>query len=138
MGIKYSIPKINPRAFGDRINKELGAIMNLEVTHIKTRTGQSRDAEGASFTEYSPKYEQFRREKGRGPTPDLLFTGAMLRAMSSSAARSGNIYTGSIFFSVTAEAKKARGNNNKRRFFAFDDLQVERITRKVKQLFGLR
>lgn len=138
MGIKYSIPKINPRAFGDRINRDLGGIMNLEVSHIKTRTGQSRDADGASFVGYSSEYENFRKSRGRGATPDLLFTGSMLRAMSSSSSRSGNIYTGTIFFSVAAEAKKARGNNNKRRFFAFDDLQVERITRKIKELFGIR
>lgn len=138
MGIKYSIPKINPRAFSDRLNTQMGAIMNLEVSHIKTRTGQSRDANGGSFVGYSPEYAAHRREKGRGVTPDLLFTGSMLRAMSSIASRSGNLYTGTIFFSVTAEAKKARGNNVKRNFFAFDDIQVERITRKIKALFGLR
>lgn len=137
MGIKYSVPKINPRAFADRVNIEMATIMNLEVTHIKLRTSQSRDADGAAFVPYSPAYARYRVEKSRDTTPNLLFTGSMLRAMSSNSSRSGNIYSGTIFFAIAAESAKARGNNLKRNFFAFDRVQVERITQKIRSLFGI-
>lgn len=88
------------------------AVKGTEI--ILNRTEEGKGYEGA-FPAYSEKYAKFRRETGRGTTPNLFYSGRMLGSMTQKA----NSKQAEIYFSRASEAKKAAMNNETRPFMGF-------------------
>ena len=90
---------------------------------IKERTKKGEGYKGA-FAEYSDRYAEFRREKGRSTIPNLLFSGTMLGNMTQMA----NSNQAVIYFSRAAEAKKAAMNNDIRPFMGFTRAESQELS----------
>ena len=92
----------------------LGRTAEFLMGLIKKRTQRGKDADGKSFAPYTAEYQAFRRKKGKQATfPDLNFSGNMLSNMTQKSTPTH----ATLFFSSTAQAKKALGNQKKRPFF---------------------
>lgn len=99
----------------------------FETTEIKVRTRSGVDVRGSAFKPYSPAYAKRRQKAGRGTTPDLTFTGAMLGSIKSEVKETPEGIEGSIFFSSPNEQKKVEGNSRYREFFGLSEEQKTRI-----------
>ena len=101
----------------ERIGAEL-------VKRIKSRTRAGADVSGQAFEPYSKEYEKKRKKEGKPTTPDLNYTGDMLKGLTVKTDEERQMIT--LYFRDPAEAKKAHYHNeagagkNKtvRKFFA--------------------
>lgn len=147
------------RLVKEKIEKAIGKLdgaLKDEATRIVLRTQSGVDVDGKSFAEYTPAYNRrkaglrsgfitrtgkkgknARQVKGEfSATPqavDLTLSGNMLNAIQTDVSRTPTGAVGTIFFNSALEAAKARGNQQKRRFFGFSDEQVERIKTKLEE-----
>jgi len=80
---------------------------------------------------YSEGYKRYKVRKGRSGKPDLRFTGQMLKAMQTTAIKSGKGLIGRIFF-LEQEVKKAIWNQRLRNFFGLSEKQILQIKQKMK------
>lgn len=128
-----------PPGLAQKLQQEFQKIIDteleLQVTEIQIRTHRGLDADNKSFKKYTPKYEKFRADKGRGTTPDLLFTGRMLGSMISKSQISRDKIKGFIRFSSVRESLKADGNRKKRNFFDFTLDFKDILSKKIKEAF---
>lgn len=108
-----------------RAKEKLSREMQVAATQIKIRTQAGTDAEGASFKPYSKAYAAYRLAHGRqADHVDLLYTGAMQKAIHTKIEDANNAIDGVIY--VTAEeAEKVRENEKRgRKFFALAKEQL--------------
>lgn len=128
-------------------NKELAKLGQIEAAlqkqllyeagRIKIRTQSGRSVDGGAFPRYSADYAKWRRKKGRKTRPDLVFTGAMQRAINVKITKGRDVLLGEIFFDSSAEAAKAKYNQQTRTFFGLAQEQFDRIRRAVNDLIKL-
>jgi hypothetical protein len=115
------------------IDQNFEQALSDEATQIVLRTRRGVDADGSPFAPYTEAYAKRRSDKGRRTSPvDLTFTGNMLNAITVKVVRTLETIVGTIFFNSTTEALKARGNQEKRRFFGLSEEQVKRLTDKLR------
>jgi phage gpG-like protein len=126
--------RVSPKDLKGLLPKQRKAILKnrkraLLATAVKgsemilERTAKGIGYKGA-FAEYSDRYAKFRRATGRSTTPDLLYSGKMLGNMTQKA----NSNQAVIFFSRSAEAKKAAMNNDSRPFMGFDRKESQELS----------
>lgn len=101
---------------GKKTKRALSITAQEGINIIEDRTKKGKGYKGFGFKRYSEKYARFRRFMGRTNRPNLEFTGRMLGSMTSKA----NNREAKIYFTRSAEAKKAAGNNKTRPFFGFN------------------
>lgn len=97
------------------------AVKGSEIILERTAKGQGFKS---AFPAYSEKYAKFRRETGRSTRPDLFYSGNMLGNMTQKA----NSNQAVIYFSRSAEAKKAAFNNELRPFMGFDRRESQELS----------
>lgn len=115
------------------IDQRFEQVLSDEATQIELRTLRGVDVNGNTFAPYEPKYAKKRGDEGRRVSPpNLLVTGNMLNAITTKVVRTLETVLGTIFFNSTQEALKARGNQQKRRFFGLSEEQVKRLTDKLR------
>lgn len=136
MGIEVKNSEVILRAVKERIDRmrsRLPQVLADEAARIVTRTRKGVDVDGNPFADYTPRYAKSRRRKGRKVSPvDLTFSGDMLNAITTEVREEPGKTVGTIFFNSAREAGKARGNQEKRRFFGLSDEQVERIKKRLQ------
>lgn len=113
-----------------RERKALSIVAQTGINIILDRTEEGIGVNGP-FKSYTPQYEAFRVESGRGATPDLMFTTRMLGSMTSQV--KGN--TAIIFFSGAEQQKKAAFNNQTRRFMSFTKNEQRRLGNVFKKYY---
>lgn len=109
--------------------KRLSDFLAVAVKDIVKRTQSGKDANGGPFEKYTPEYAHYKfvtKKRGFGKV-DLTFSGAMLRAMTHSVKRLGNVLEGIINFTNPKDGEKARGNMEKRNFFNLSDTQIKNL-----------
>ena len=100
-----------------------------QIAIIQARTQKGLDFENKGFAEYTDKYKEKRKKGGNQiDPPNLTITGNMLASIRLSNTRETptGIST-EIVFGSDQEARKARGNMKKRKFFALSDEQKQDI-----------
>jgi hypothetical protein len=100
-----------------------------QIAIIQARTQKGIDADGSGFAPYTPKYREKRaRNNDQTEPPNLTVKGNMLASIRLSNTRETptGIST-EIVFGSDEEARKARGNMKKRKFFALSDEQKQDI-----------
>ena len=129
------------------LEKRLKSInLDLAVYKAFSKTAQQginvildRTAKGlgiyAPFKSYSNQYAAFRADKGRSTNPDLNFSGKMLGSMKSRVKLKER--AAYIYFSRSAEAKKAVANNKLRPFFGFNDREKNKLIRFFRKNLNL-
>ena len=134
-GLKDKVDKISDSIFSKRLMSEIGIFAQ---TAIKTRTLTGKDADGADFAPYTPKYAVFRKLKGRPINKvDLDFTGSMLASMDIDPTENQL----DIFFQNTEDEFggknpiKAFFLNQKRNFFALSNDDINTIMKIVEQYY---
>lgn len=127
--ILIKLPEERLKAIDQRFEQALAD----EATQIVLRTQRGVDADGNTFTPYSEAYAKKRGDSGRQVSPpNLMYTGNMLASIATKVTRTLETVLGTIFFNSTREALKARGNQEKRRFFGLSEEQVKRLTDKLR------
>jgi len=109
-----------------------------EAAEIVQRTQGGHDVDNRSFAPYSAPYLKVRRDKGRGSRPDLTFTGSMLNSITHTVTRVGSEIIGTIFFSSSAEALKAKGNIKSRKFFGLSKEQIINLRNAISRAINGR
>lgn len=71
------LPDLTPLVSPDK--SDMRAIGLSAVRRVVTDTTAGKSPSGGVFERYSPKYQLVRAARGRGPLPNLLFSGRMLR-----------------------------------------------------------
>ena len=126
---KINFKRVERKIIGDRVNK-----LRLEAKNIETgminRTLGGKDVKKKKFKRYSREYEKQKQRRGRGTTPNLTDTGAMLQAISSRKITNGLRF----YFSTSFDKKKAAWNSKLRNFFGMDKDQVRYIKKQLKKL----
>lgn len=137
MGIDIKNAEVIVRVVKEKLDKmtaKLEAALSDEATRIVLRTRKGLDVDGAPFAPYTEKYAAFKKSKGRKDNPvDLTFTGNMLASIQTKVEKTREGATGTIFFGSAREAVKARGNQERRKFFGLSDEQVARIRKKLTE-----
>ena len=112
------------KELSDSVKRALLITGQVGLTIIEDRTAKGEQINGQDFAPYSEEYTWFRAKNGRSVSNvDLQFTGKMLGSMTTKA----NGRQAEIFFTRTAEAKKAAMNNKTRPFFGFSRSEEERL-----------
>lgn len=109
-------------------------------TEISRRTRGGQTVDGGAMQPYSDPYRKFKVDRGRNATPDLTFTGSMLRGIQTTVQRTKFGLLGRMFF-LASEAVKARvhhlgapaKNIPARPFFALSKEQIRQLITKVKE-----
>jgi hypothetical protein len=78
MSLKSSLEEVIPAALRERM---LRAAAVEVIGRIQRRTEDGKDVDGNPFAPYSAGYAKARAGSGRGTTPNLHLTGAMLGSM---------------------------------------------------------
>lgn len=90
----------------------LGKTLEKLKAEIITRTTSGLDYLNQPFTKYSTAYEKVKAKTGRSTTPNLTYTGQMLRSIFYKTLRLEDRLEGRISFMSEQEAQKARFNMN--------------------------
>ena len=98
------------------------AFKGIEIIERRTAKGQGIYK---PFAPYSQSYKQWKAKKQPFGVVNLELSGDMLGAMQATKIRGG----AEIGFTRLTEAKKALGNNQKRRFFGFSNREKNKLTR---------
>ena len=110
---------------GKSMKRALSITAQQGINIIEARTEDGVGYKGGAFKGYSAKYAKFRRDKGRGKSVDLQFSGRMLGSMTSKADRK----KATIFFTRAEEAKKAAMNDKTRPFFGFNRKEEKQLAK---------
>lgn len=113
--------------------KRLEVLLKQEVGEIVARTQAGRTITGGAMAKYSDGYREYKTKMGRRGTPDLTFTGNMLKSIHSSVTVSGNIITGFIKL-LPSQALKAFYNQKLRPFFGLSKEQKQRIVKGLNSI----
>ena len=113
--------------------KRLEVLLAQEEGEIIARTQAGRTITGGAMAKYSAGYAAYKAKKGRKPTPDLTFTGNMLKSIHSSVKVSGNVIIGLITF-LPSQALKAFYNQKLRPFFGLSNVQKQRIIKGLNSI----
>lgn len=123
------------RRIKSRIDRAIPRALNRSgertVETIVERTQGGQGLTGA-FKRYSREYADYRRDQGRGTTPDLNFSGRML---SNLGVQRKNNNTVKVAFSRNEEKKKARQNQKTRPFIGVKNSEVRTITEAFRRQF---
>jgi len=114
----------------DKKLKKLNIAMADAKDQILERVAKGQGVDSA-LAPYTKKYERWKVRKGRSTKPDLRFTGQMLKAMQTTAIKSGKGLIGRIFF-LEQEVIKAIKNQSLRKFFGLSEKQKLQIQQKMK------
>ena len=91
-----------------------------QIAKMKARTLQSTDIYGRQFKEYSDRYKEYRLEKGRPGTPDLVFTGKYMASWGHREERPGSLIMGAgIGKAVKTHAGLANKLDKKRKHWGY-------------------
>lgn len=115
----------------DGVRIALETAMTDARDEIIERTQKSIDSSGKPFVAYTEQYKKFRTKKNRKLTPDLTFTGTMLRSIQVKVVKKGSSFIGTLFFPASQHGK-VRGNQKIRRFFDLSKKQFESIKQRVR------
>ena len=114
------------------VKKALGRTAEFLIFLIKEKTKRGLDYQGNPFAKYTEAYARFRKEAGKQVTkPDLYFEGNML----SDIVQKSYPKFAEIFFASKFQNIKALGNQNKRKFFAIGNRDVNSIMNVFKKEF---
>lgn len=142
MGIKLvKIPDFvkKAREMREARKEALGREMLFARTEIIGRSQRGRDFEDVPFVEYSKGYAKWKSDKGRQvDTPDLTFSGDMMRAIQTTVEERPQSLIGKLYFAGAGEAAKARAIQRLRKFFALSIEQIQRIIRAINDRQGRR
>lgn len=105
------------------LKKALSVTSQTGINIILDRTAKGSGI-NEPFKSYTPAYENFRSESGRGVTPNLFFSGNMLGSMTSQVTKNEGI----IFFTRREESAKASKNNKTRPFFGFSEKEKAKLS----------
>jgi len=104
-------------SFKSKMNRSIPKALNSSGNKVRElildRTSRGVGLSG-SFKRYSRGYEDYRRDKGRGLTPDLNFSGRMLSNMDVEKVSTTKVL---VSFKRNEEQKKAKLNQKTRPFF---------------------
>lgn len=120
-----SIPKNMRKAYEAKLKTAFFRVAQIGINIIQGRTKEGYGYKGGRFKPYSEKYAAFLVKKNRDTFPNLIYSGNMMAAMTSTA----NSKKAEIFFRGKTESGKASGNNKIRPFFGFDKDEKKRIAR---------
>ena len=137
-GLDNVLEKLNNKS--DKIDK-LPAYLVIVASDIRgdilKRTRDNQSVSGSAFHEYSKSYQSYKvknaKEAFRTTTPNLSFTGQMLRSMSVKKIKNG----AKIYFNSAEEEQKAIWNQfgkgkHKRDFFGLSKSNIDFIKEQVK------
>lgn len=113
--------------------KRLEVLLEQEAGQIVQRTQGGNSITGSGFVRYSQGYAKYKKAKGRNTTPDLTFTGKMLKSIRSRVTISANVITGFIYF-LPSQAIKAFANQKLRPFFGLSNTQKQRIIKGLNDI----
>lgn len=126
--------RVSPKDLKGLLPKQRKAILKkrklalLETATKGTEIILDRTKDGVgykgAFPAYSERYAKFRREEGKGLTPDLIFSGNMTGNITQKA----NSKRAVIYFSRKTEAKKAAMNNDIRPFMGFTRKESQELS----------
>ena len=115
------------------VKKALGRTAEFLIFLIKEKTKRGLDYQGNPFVKYTEAYARFRKEAGKQVTkPDLYFEGNML----SDIVQKSYPKFAEIFFASKFQNIKALGNQNKRKFFAIGNRDVNSIMNVFKKEYN--
>lgn len=112
------------------LKRALSVTAQTGINIMLDRTAKGTGIDGA-FKSYTPDYENFRSQSGRGVTPNLFFSGNMLGSMTSEVRKNEGI----IFFSRREESAKASKNNKSRPFFGFTNKEKGKLSEVFKRYY---
>lgn len=113
--------------------KRLEVLLEQEIGQIVQRTQAGQTVTGGAMVKYSDEYRLYKTKTGRKATPDLTFTGNMLKSIRSVVKVSGTIITGFIYF-LPSQAIKAFANQKLRPFFGLSGVQKQRIIKGLNSI----
>lgn len=136
MGINQRQFKQTITRLKSRIKRAIPKALNRSgektVQTIVDRTSRGVSVSGGRFKRYSKQYAEYRKEQGRGQTPDLNFSGRMLSNLGVERVNSNKI---KVAFSRNEEKKKARHNQKTRPFIGVRPQEVKFITDAFRRQF---
>jgi hypothetical protein len=110
---------------------KLAQLLNASIQIRVQRQGLGVD--NKKMPAYSQKYSEWKKNKGRKTGyRDLTFSGNMFKSLTSEQYQSG----ARMFFNSSAETNKARGNQNRFKFFGISDREINIIKREIKKLIS--
>ena len=113
--------------------KRLEVLLEQEAGQIIQRTQAGQTITGGAMAKYSDSYREYKTKKGRKATPDLTFTGNMLKGIRSVVKISGNVIAGFIYL-LPSQAIKAFANQKLRPFFGLSNVQKQRIIKGLNSI----
>ena len=113
------------------IPKALNRSGEKTVQTIVERTERGVGLKGA-FKRYSPKYADYRAEKGRGGKPDLNFSGRMLSNLGVERVNANKV---KVNFGRKEEERKAKFNQKTRPFVGVRPAEIKFITDAFRRQF---
>ena len=126
------------RKITKRIPIAINAAAEQGITIIKTRTAKGRDYKGKAFAKYSPGYARQRLARGSQLTPNLIWSGDMLRNINRKKISNTAF---KLFFPNPDQNEKASFHNFtgvgkkrvKRVFFKLSKKEEERLRKTFRQ-----
>lgn len=147
---KVNIAKVFTEKLSD-LEKEFAIAVTDEVRNLKQRTRSGLTVEGDEMKQYSKEYASLKGGSGRSKRntkskrffnsvskstrPDLTLSGIMLKSISSTVERVGNVLRAEVFFTSTKEEGKAQGKHKIRPFFDFSEKQRQSLFKVVQDFF---
>jgi len=112
----------------NRMPSEVAELQETLIARIQTRTGEGVDYNGVPFKKYSDSYLKRRLANGRNKAVNLQWHNQMLRAITAKNIKGGF----RIYFMNSTENKKAKYNQETRKFFGLDKKQKEEVLKHLK------
>lgn len=118
------ISKIADRERKRILKNRRRALLRTAITGVNIILDRTEDGKGynGAFKPYSANYALFRAAKGRGTTPNLIYTGSMTESMTQNVVSESEAR---IFFIRASEARKAAFNDRIRPFFGFNNSEKQ-------------
>lgn len=118
------ISKIADRERKRILKNRRRALLRTAISGVNIILNRTEDGRGynGNFKPYSSNYALFRTATGRGSTPNLFYTGAMLGSMTQNVVSDSEAR---IFFNRASESRKAAFNDRIRPFFGFNNSEKQ-------------
>jgi ABC-type long-subunit fatty acid transport system fused permease/ATPase subunit len=119
------------RKYVSLVNKmpdEAASLTNELISGIINRTQKGIDFNGGAFKRYDSEYAKRKQLEYGNKTPNLTRTQAMLNSMVSKRIKNGF----RLYFGNSTENKKAKYNQETRKFFGLDKKQKEQVLKHLK------
>lgn len=126
---KPNFKKIEKRIVNSRI-KKLEQLSSEIILGIINRTQKGKNISLQSFKRYTREYAKAKAKAHGSSKPNLTREQSMLNSITSKRLKNGI----RIGFGSVSEAKKAQGNQKKRKFFGLDKKQRAWIKKKLSKL----